>query len=107
MIIDMINDTPIIIFGALAPKSDHLKPSITPAIGFSPYINRYGPGIIDAEYTTGDANIHICIKNGTAYCISRYLAFNADVQSPIPSDVTRASNKNAGSQMMLSVGIIP
>jgi hypothetical protein len=43
--------------GCPCPVSAHRNPSITPAIGFSPYSQRHFAGTSELGYATGDANI--------------------------------------------------
>src|SRR5206468_10937902 len=83
------------------------KPSITPAMGLSPYSHRHRTGTSDEGYATGDANIQNWIINGITYRTSRYSAFSADNHNPTPSAVKKASASSAGSHSAASVGRMP
>src|ERR1044071_3165654 len=61
--------------GCPCPVSAHRKPSITPAIGFSPYSHCHFTGTRLLGYATGDASIQNCTTNGNTYPTSRYSAF--------------------------------
>ena len=50
--------------GAAVSSQAQRKPSITPAIGLSPYSQRQRSGINSTEYATGEANIQMCSRNG-------------------------------------------
>src|SRR5271154_528390 len=47
------------------PVSAQRNPSITPAMGFSPYSHRHRCGTSELGYATGEANIQNCMRNGT------------------------------------------
>src|SRR5690349_1717392 len=89
------------------PVSAHRNPSITPAMGFSPYSHRHFCGTSEDGYATGEANIQNCTRNGTTYFTSRYSAFSADIQSPTPSAVKIARSSKPGSHSAFSPGWIP
>ena len=89
------------------PVIAHRKPSITPAIGFSPYSQRHFSGTSVLGYATGDANIQNYMRKGVTYRTSRYKAFSADNHNPTPSAVKNASASSAGSHSAASVGRIP
>src|SRR5712692_698574 len=91
----------------LAPRRAQRNPSTTPTIGFSPYTLRHGSGNRLLGYAIGVAYIQICVRNGTAWRISRYSTFRADSQSDTPSEVTRARSSNGGNQTTFSVGTWP
>src|SRR5437016_11116715 len=83
------------------------KPSITPAIGLSPYSQRQRIGTSEEGYATGEANIQNWIRNGITYRTSRYSALSADNHNPTPSAVKKASASSAGSHSAASVGRMP
>src|ERR1700684_1574086 len=93
--------------GFPTPVSAHRNPSMTPAIGFSPYNQRHRSGTSELGYATGDASIQNCTTNGMIDATSRYKAFSAEVQSPTPSAVATASSKNTGSSNTVAGGWIP
>src|SRR5271170_2083715 len=84
--------------GCPCPVSAHRNPSITPAMGFSPYSHRHRCGTSELGYATGEANIQNWIKKGTTYRTSRYSALSADIHSPTPRAVRTASSISTGSQ---------
>src|SRR5206468_5729093 len=89
------------------PVMAQRKPSITPAMGLSPYSHRQRTGTSEEGYATGEANIQNWIRNGITYRTSRYRAFRADSHNPTPSAVKKASASSAGSHSAASVGRIP
>src|SRR6267143_4546136 len=93
--------------GCPCPVSAHRKPSITPAIGFSPYNQRQRAGTSELGYATGDASIQNCTTNGITARTSRYKAFSAEVHSPTPSAVSTASTISTGSSSTVAGGWIP
>ena len=97
----------IVVPGADVPSRAQRKPSMTPVIGFRAYNHCQDWGIILAGYTTGDANIQICIRNGTVYWKSRYWTFKADSQRPTESEVIMAKIISSGRNMTLIVGTTP
>src|SRR6266851_8328590 len=89
------------------PAMAQRNPSITPAIGFSPYSQRHRSGTSVLGYATGDANIQNCTANGTTYLTSRYSAFSADIHNPTPSAVSTARSSSSGSHNAASDGLMP
>src|ERR1041384_548347 len=93
--------------GCPCPVSAHRKPSITPAIGFSPYSQRHLSGTRLLGYATGDASIQNCTTNGNTYPTSRYSAFSADSHNPTPKAVANDSNTKNGSHTACAPGRNP
>src|SRR5438874_870707 len=93
--------------GCPCPVSAHRNPSITPAIGFSPYSHRHLAGTRLLGYATGEASIQNCTRNGSTYPTSRYSAFNAESHSPTPSAVASASNSKGASHIACIPGRSP
>src|SRR5208283_3037091 len=100
-------ETSTIALGAPLPRIAQRKPSITPAIGLSPYQTRSDSGTRLEAYTTGDANIQIWMRKGIVYWKSRYLTLSAESQRPTPRDVASARRRKNGRKMMLIVGAYP
>src|SRR6202521_1784945 len=93
--------------GCPCPVSAHRNPSITPAMGFSPYSQRQRAGTNELGYATGDASIQNCTTKGITARTSRYKAFNADVHSPPPSAVKMARTIKTGNRSTVAGGRIP
>src|SRR6202012_3847367 len=93
--------------GFPTPVSAHRNPSMTPAIGFSPYSQRQRSGTSELGYATGDASIQNCTTNGMIEATSRYKALRAEVHSPTPSAVATAKSKNIGNNTTVAGGWIP
>src|SRR6266478_10217818 len=89
------------------PVNAQRKPSITPAIGFSPYSHCHLPGTRLLGYATGDASIQNCTRNGITYFTSRYSAFNAESHKPTPNAVASASSTKNGSHSACTPGRNP
>src|SRR5260370_30242108 len=103
-----IADAPIAAPGGCpCPVRAHRKPSITPAIGFSPYSQRQRAGTSELGYATGDASIQNCTTNGITARTSRYKAFSAEVHSPTPSAASTARTIKTGSSSTVAGGWIP
>src|SRR5438094_3075778 len=64
------------------PVMAQRKPSITPAMGLSPYSHRQRTGTSEEGYATGEANIQNRIRNGNTYRRARCSTFSADRQQP-------------------------
>src|SRR5260370_1270729 len=77
------------------PVSAQRNPSITPAMGFSPYSQRHRCGTSELGYATGEANIQNCTRNGIIVVKSRYKALSAEVHSPTASAVNTARRISA------------
>src|SRR5437870_8470068 len=90
--------------GCPCPVNAQRNPSITPAIGFSPYSQRHFAGTRLLGYATGDASIQNCTRNGVTYFTSRYNAFSAESHKPIPSAVANASNNKNGNHTACTPG---
>src|SRR6266852_1576517 len=93
--------------GCPCPVSAQRNPSMTPAIGFSPYSQRQRAGTSELGYATGDASIQNCTTNGITARTSRYKAFSAEVHSPTPSAVSTANTMITGSSSTVAGGWIP
>src|SRR6266404_1106630 len=93
--------------GCPCPVSAQRNPSMTPAIGFSPYSQRQRAGTSELGYATGDASIQNCTTNGITARTSRYKAFSAEVHSPTPSAVSTASTISTGSSSTVAGGWMP
>src|SRR5713226_7045875 len=93
--------------GCPCPVSAQRNPSMTPAIGFSPYSQRQRSGTKELGYATGDASIQNCTTNGITARTSRYKAFSAEVHNPTPSAVSTASTISTGSSSTVAGGWIP
>ena len=87
------------------PNIDHLKPSITPTIGFNEYIKRHFSGITALLKPTGEIYKPNCTIKGIMYLKSRYFTLSAVIKSPKPIDVIKANSKNNGRYKICQLGV--
>ena len=87
-----------------SPKIHHLKPSITPTIGFKAYNDFHFSPMTELLKPTGVMYNPNCMMKGMMYRKSRYLTFTAVRYNPTPKAHINASKIKMGKKTICQEG---
>ena len=88
-----------------SPNRHHLKPSITPTMGFKENRSLYFSSTSVLLKPTGEMYRPNCIIKGMIYLKSRYFTFTAVRYRPTPNAHTKANSINKGRKIICQEGM--